>query len=51
MDHNALRSWHVTMYKFVTSTVRCGLGNNATIQKTSLDGLTSQYVQHSKASV
>ena len=40
MDHNALRSWHATMYKFVTSMVRCGLGrqqcpmHNATIQKT-----------------
>ena len=40
MAHNALRSWHATMYKFVTSMVRCGLGmqqcamHNATIQKT-----------------
>ena len=40
MDHNALRSWHATMYKFVTSMVLCGLGmqqyamHNATIQKT-----------------
>ena len=40
VEHNALRSWHVTMYKFVTSTVLCGLGmqqyamHNATIQKT-----------------
>ena len=40
MNHNALRSWHVTMYKFVTSMVHCGLGmqycamHNATIHKT-----------------
>ena len=40
MDHNALRSCHATMYKFVTSMVHCGLGmqqramHNATIQKT-----------------
>ena len=39
MDHNALRSWHATMYKFVTAMVLCGLGmqqsamRNATIQK------------------
>ena len=39
MDHNALRSWHAIMYKFVTSMVHCGLGmqqcamHNATIQK------------------
>ena len=26
VDHSALRSWHATMYKFVTSMVRCGLG-------------------------
>ena len=26
MDHNALRSWHATVYKFVTSMVLCGLG-------------------------
>ena len=42
VDHNALRSWHATMYKFVTSVVRCGLVmekcamHNATIQKTTL---------------
>ena len=49
MDHNALRSWHATMYKFVTSMVRCGLGmplntikhtyatmHNATIHKTTI---------------
>ena len=40
MDHNALQSWHATLYKFVTSMVHCGLGmqqyamHNATIQKT-----------------
>ena len=40
MEQNALRSWHATMYKFVTSMVLCGLGmqqcamHNATIQKT-----------------
>ena len=40
MERNALRSWHATMYKFVTSMVLCGLGmqqcamHNATIQKT-----------------
>ena len=40
VEHNALRSWYVTMYKFVTSMVLCGLGmqqcamHNATIQKT-----------------
>ena len=40
MEHNALRSWHATMYIFVTSMVFCGLGmqqcamHNATIQKT-----------------
>ena len=39
VDHNALRSWHTSMYKFVTSIVHCGLGmqqcamHNATIQK------------------
>ena len=36
MEHNALRSWHATMYKFVTSMVLCGLGMQqgaATIQK------------------
>ena len=38
-EHNPLRSWHATMYKFVTSMVRCGLGmqqcamHNTTIQK------------------
>ena len=26
VNHNALQSWHATMYKFVTSMVRCGLG-------------------------
>ena len=26
VDHNALRSWHAAMYKFVTSMVLCGLG-------------------------
>ena len=42
MDHNALRSCHATMYKFVTSMVHCGLGmqqcamHNATIQKITL---------------
>ena len=40
MEQNALRSWHATMYKFVTSMVLCGLGMQqcamytATIQKT-----------------
>ena len=40
MEQNTLRSWHATMYKFVTSMVLCGLGmqqytmHNATIQKT-----------------
>ena len=40
VDHNALRSWHATMYKFVTSMVLCRLGmqqcamHNAAIQKT-----------------
>ena len=40
VDHNALRSWHATMYKFVTSMVLCSFGiqqsamHNATIQKT-----------------
>ena len=40
MDHDALRSCHAIMYKFVTSMVHCGLGmqqctmDNATIQKT-----------------
>ena len=40
VEHNVLRSWHATMYKFVTSMVLCGLGmqqcamHNATIQKT-----------------
>ena len=40
VEHNALRSLHVTMYKFVTSMVLCGLGMQqcamhiATIQKT-----------------
>ena len=40
VDHDALRSWQATMYKLVTSMVRCGLGmqqcamHNATIQKT-----------------
>ena len=40
MENNALRSWHATMYKFVTSMVLCGLGmqqctmHNAAIQKT-----------------
>ena len=39
MEQNALRSWHATMHKFVTSMVLCGLGmqqcamHNATIQK------------------
>ena len=39
VDHNALRSWHATMHKFVTSMVRYGLGmqqcamHNATIQR------------------
>ena len=40
VEHNALLSWHATMYKFVTSMVLCGLDmqqcamHNATIQKT-----------------
>ena len=40
VGHNALRSWHASMHKFVTSMVLCGLGMqlcvmyNATIQKT-----------------
>ena len=40
VEHNALRSWHATMYKFVTSMVLCGLGmqqcamHNEAIQKT-----------------
>ena len=40
MDQNALRSWHATMYKFVTFMVICGLSMqqcamyNAAIQKT-----------------
>ena len=40
VEHNALRSWHATMYEFVTSMVLCGLGMqqcamyNATIRKT-----------------
>ena len=40
MEHNVLRSWHATMYKFVTSTVLCDLGmqqcamHNASTQKT-----------------
>ena len=40
VEQNALRSWHATMYKFVTSMVHCGLSmqqcamRNATIQKT-----------------
>ena len=40
VEHNALRSWYATMYKFVTSMVFCGLVmqqcamHNATIQKT-----------------
>ena len=40
VNHNALRSWHATMYKFVTSMVLCGLAmrqctmHNATIKKT-----------------
>ena len=40
VEHNALRSWHATMYKFVRSMVLCGMGmqqcamHNATIQKT-----------------
>ena len=40
VELNVLRSWHATMYKFVTSMVLCGLGmqqcamHNATIQKT-----------------
>ena len=40
VEKNALRSWHATMHKFVTSMVLCGLGmqqyamHNATIQKT-----------------
>ena len=40
VNHNALQSWQVTMYKFVTSIVDCGLGmqqcamHNTTIQKT-----------------
>ena len=40
VEQNALRSWHATMHKFVTSMVLCVLGmqqcamHNATIQKT-----------------
>ena len=40
VEHNALRSWHATMYKFVTLVVLCGLGmqqctmHNVRIQKT-----------------
>ena len=40
VEQNALRSWHATMYEFVTSMVLCGLGmqqcamHNETIQKT-----------------
>ena len=40
VEQNDLRSWHATMYKFVTSMVLCGLGmqqcamHNATIQNT-----------------
>ena len=33
VEQNTLRSWHATMYKFVTSMVLCGLGMQ-TIQKT-----------------
>ena len=39
VDHNALRSWHAIMYKFVTSMLLCSLGmqqsamHNATIQE------------------
>ena len=42
VEQNVLRSWHATIYKFVTSMVLCGLGmqqcamHNATIQKTTL---------------
>ena len=42
VEHNALRFWHATMYKLVTSMVLCGLGmqqcaiHNATIQKTTV---------------
>ena len=45
VDHDVLRSWYATMYKFVTSIVRCGLGmqqcamHNATIQKTTFSEL------------
>ena len=45
VEHNALRSWHATMYKFVTSMVLFGLGmqqcamHNAAIQKTTFFGL------------
>ena len=40
VEHNALQSWHATMYKFVTPMVLCSMGmqqctvHNATIQKT-----------------
>ena len=35
VNHSALRSWHVTMFKFVTSMVHCGLGmQQCAIQKT-----------------
>ena len=45
VEHNALRYWHTTMYKFVTFMVLCGLGmqqcamHNATIQKTTFSEL------------
>ena len=42
LEHNVLRSWHATVYKFVTSMMLCGQGmqqcamHNAAIQKTTL---------------
>ena len=48
MDHNALWSWHATMYKFNTSMVCCSLGmqqcaiHNAKIQKTTFSELGVQ---------
>ena len=36
LEHNVLRSWHATVYKFVTSMMLCGALHNAAIQKTTL---------------
>ena len=52
VEHNSLRSWHATMYKFITSMVLCGLGMqqcaiyNAAIQKTTFFNLGVQLVIH-----